>query len=85
MKKMADTPWSGEKVGGFFRALAWVFVLCATVAFSSVLYALYKEGFHGVAQIDGSMFGAVIAFYLFLVFLKVAVTGHAPQGWIPWR
>lgn len=82
---MTDAPWSGEKIGRFFRALAWVFVLCVIIAFTSVLYSLYKEGFHSFDQNDGSMFGAAVAFYLFLVFLKVSVTGHAPKGWIPWR
>ena len=85
MRKMTDAPWSGEKIGTFIRALAWIFVLCAIVAFSSFLYSQYKEGFHGFDQMGSSMFGAVAAFYLFLLFLKVAVTGHAPKGWIPWR
>ena len=85
MKKLTDAPWSGERVGRVIRALAWVFVLCAIVAFAGVLHSAYTEGFPGSYQMGGSMFSAVAAFYLFLVFLKVALTGHAPKSWIPWR
>lgn len=84
-RKTMDAPWSGERVRPFIRVLAWVFVLCAIVAFAGLLHALYKEGPPSFDQIGGSVFGAVAAFYLLLVFLKVAITGHAPKGWMPWR
>tara|TARA_B100001059_G_C17774915_1_gene550669 strand:+ start:792 stop:965 length:174 start_codon:yes stop_codon:yes gene_type:complete len=32
-----------------------------------------------------SVFGMLAAPYCFLLFLKVAVTGHASKSWIPWK
>jgi hypothetical protein len=80
-----DAPWTGERVRPFIRVLAWVFVLCAIVAFAGLLYALYKEGPPSSGRTGGSIFGTVAACYLLLVFLKVAITGRAPKGWMPWR
>lgn len=80
-----DAPWSGERVKPFIRVLAWIFVSCAVIAFAGSLYALYEEGPPSFDQMGGGVFGAIAALYLLLVFLKVAITGHAPRGWIPWR
>lgn len=80
-----DAPWSGERVNPIIRALAWIYVMCGIVAFAGVLYVLYLKGFPGFDIMNGSIFGIIAAFYLFLVFFKVAISGHAPRSWIPWR
>jgi len=80
-----DAPWSGEKIRPFIRALAWLFVLCAIVAFIGMLYTLYKEGPPNLNQVAGSALGTIATFYLLLLFTKVAITGRAPTGWAPWK
>lgn len=77
-------PWSGDKVSTFIRILAWFFVLCATFAIGGSIYFSYKDGLPKIEDFRG-LFGAVSGVYLYFVFLKVALSGKAPLGWIPWR
>ncbi len=81
-----EAPWNGEKVNMFMRCLAIIFVICALVAFSGLLFSLLEEGEIIFDSIElRTVIGMVSAPYCFLLFLKVAVTGHAPKSWIPWQ
>lgn len=81
-----EAPWNGEKVNLFIRSLAIIFIICALIAFSSLLFALFESGEITLNILDfRSVFGMLAAPYCFLLFLKVAVTGHAPKSWIPWK
>tara|TARA_R110002033_G_C3879539_1_gene237921 strand:- start:149 stop:397 length:249 start_codon:yes stop_codon:yes gene_type:complete len=81
-----EAPWNGEKVNFFIRSLAIIFIICALIAFSSLLFSLFESGEITLNILDfRSVFGMLAAPYCFLLFLKVAVTGHAPKSWIPWK
>ena len=81
-----DAPWNGEKVNLFIRSLAIIFVICALFAFGSLLYALFESDVSPFTDLDlRALFGMLAAPYCFLLFLKVAVTGHAPRTWLPWK
>jgi hypothetical protein len=88
--KAMQTPWNGEKVSGFVRALSWGFIACAIFAFGEAFYfgILKGEGFSiegGISDYLKLFFGLISACYIFLLFSKVALTGFAPKTWIPWR
>ena len=81
-----EAPRNGEKVSLFIRILAIIFIICGLIAFCSLLFALFERGnvnFDNLGFRD--VFGMLSAPYCFLLFLKVAVTGHAPKSWIPWK
>ncbi|MDP2486991.1 hypothetical protein [Pseudoalteromonas marina] len=81
-----EAPWNGEKVSLFIRILAIIFIICGLIAFCSLLFALFERGnvnFDNLSFRD--VFGILSVPYCFLLFLKVAVTGHAPKSWIPWK
>ncbi len=81
-----QAPWNGEKVNLFIRSLAIIFIICALIAFSSLLIAFFERGNVSFDNLDfRAVFGMLSAPYCFLLFLKVAVTGHAPKSWIPWK
>ena len=87
-----EAPWNGEKVNLFIRSLAIIFIICALIALialialSSLLFALFESGEITLNILDfRSVFVMLAAPYCFLLFLKVAVTGHAPKSWIPWN
>ncbi len=81
-----EAPWNGEKVNLFIRCLAILFVICALVVFCGLFFELLKEGEINIGRIDfRAVIGMVSAPYCFLLFLNVAVTGHAPTSWIPWK
>jgi Trk-type K+ transport system membrane component len=81
-----EAPWKGEKVTPFIRILAIIFIICGLFAFCSLLYAFFERGNVSSDNLDfRSLFGMLSAPYCFLLFLKVAVTGHAPKSWIPWK
>jgi len=81
-----EAPWNGEKVHLFIRSLAIIFVICALIAFSGLLFGLFDRGEINFNNLDfSSVIGMASAPYCFLLFLKVAVTGHAPKSWIPWK
>jgi hypothetical protein len=84
--KFMEAPWNGEKVNSFVRILAIIFIICGLFAFGSLLFALLEKGELTFSNIDFRMLiGILSAPYCFLLFLKVAVTGHAPKSWIPWK
>jgi len=79
-------PWNGEKVNLFIRYLVIIFIICALIAFSRFLFTLFDSGTTTLNILDfRSWFGMLSAPYCFLLFLKVAVPGHAPKSWIPWK
>lgn len=79
-------PWSDEKVSLFIRTLAIIFIICALIAFYSVLFAFFERGNISFDNLDFRyVFGMLSASYCFLLFLQVAVTGHARKSWIPWK
>ncbi|QOL24979.1 hypothetical protein LP316_11765 [Thalassotalea sp. LPB0316] len=77
-----NPPWNGEKVNLFIRLLAITFIVCALFAFN----ALIEKG--NLTTVGGDWRDYIaIAFtpYCFILFLKVAITGHAPKTWLPWK
>jgi len=81
-----EAPWNGEKVSLFIRILAKIFIICGLIAFCSLLFSFFERGNVSFDNLDfGAIFGMLSAPYCFLLFLKVAVTGHAPKSWIPWK
>jgi hypothetical protein len=85
-----NAPWKGEKVSGFIRALAWVFIACALIAIGGMSYFGFLKGEGllikgGIAEYLQFAFGFTSTCYIFLLFTKVALTGFAPRSWIPWR
>lgn len=84
MKELLEAPWSNQPVRPFVRFLAWIFVACDVLALSLVGYFSAKEGIpreHMLFVIGGL---ALILYALFL-FGRVALTGKAPSGWLPWK
>ncbi|GHF94463.1 hypothetical protein [Thalassotalea marina] len=75
-------PWHGEKVNLFIRLLAIVFILCALIAFRSLVE--HRDDIFIDADWRDYI-GLMFAPYVFLLFLKVAVTGYAPKTWLPWK
>jgi hypothetical protein len=84
MKELLQLPWSNQPVRPFVRWLAWVFVACDGVAISLVGYFSVREG---IAAQDVTFVLGTLALMLFflLLFGRVALTGTAPVGWVPWK
>jgi len=77
-------PWSNQRVGLIVRVLAWVFVLTALFAISSFTYFSIKEGIPD----DQTLESFAVAFgtlYITALFARVAISGRAPSGWLPWK
>ena len=77
-------PWSNQRVGLFVRVLAWVFVLTALFVISSSIYFAIKEGIPNDLRLEtiAVAFGTV---YITALFARVAISGRAPSGWLPWK
>jgi hypothetical protein len=81
-----EAPWSGEKVSLFIRVLAIIFIFCGLIVFCSLLFSFFERRNVSFDNLDfKNVFGMLSAIYCFLLFFKVAVTGHAPKSWIPWK
>lgn len=87
---MVKSLWSGERINPFVRALAWAFIICGILSFSSIIYLkilneeplIVKTNF---TEFVTQCFDFLVGLYIFSLFLKVAVTGFAPSSWLPWR
>jgi len=82
-KNLLKAPWSNQRVGLFFRLLAWVYILCGVFGISAAIFFSVKEGLpkeHALFFIV--MFAGLT--YSLLLFGYVAIKGRAPAGWLPW-
>jgi hypothetical protein len=84
LSELFKAPWANQSVGPFMRLLAWIFVSCALCALGIAAYVTVQEGLphENVIFTGGMLVGCT---YLAAVFARVAITGRAPSGWVPWR
>lgn len=77
-------PWSGQRVGKDVRAGAVFLSAC----FLFVVIDVLLQYIAGDNPLDLSIKNIVVTVlygYVATIFLRVALTGHSPKGWIPWR
>lgn len=78
-------PWAGEKVGYFIRGLAMLFILCAVYVCYLLLVNFPELVWESLPHHPVKILNMFTSPYIFLLFLRVAVTGHAPKSWVPWK
>jgi hypothetical protein len=77
-------PWSGQRVSIVARIGAWFLTLCflfATIYVTSPYIAGSKPLDLSIQDIAN----AVLFAYALALFSRVALTGRAPKGWVPWH
>ncbi len=82
-KQLFKVPWSNQKVGLLARVLAFLFVAFGLVSASAYVYLVIFAGL--IIEISAldiiTLIGIV---YMVLLFGRIALTGKAPKGWLPW-
>ena len=81
---MRAAPWSNQRVGIFIRILAWIYVLAAVFVVASVIYFTLKDGLPENLTL-GAIGFALLYLYMMMLFARVAISGKAPSGWLPWK
>jgi hypothetical protein len=81
---LLKAPWADQVVSPSVRVLAWIITACALFALSAAAYFTVLEGppKEYIWQTIGMLSGAI---YLTAVFIRVAISGRAPTGWLPWK
>jgi hypothetical protein len=77
-------PWSGQRVSLVVRLGAGFLSVCFLLA-AIYVASTYIEG---IKPIDLSLWdiaNVVLFVYALALFTRVALTGRAPKGWIPWE
>ena len=77
-------PWSGQRVSLAVRAGAGFFVIIGAVV-ALFLGSAYLTGGKALEVTLVDVAGALLAVYVSILFGRVAITGRAPRGWIPWQ
>lgn len=77
-------PWSGQRVSVITRIGGGFLTLCFALV-ALMVASPYAWG-HKALELSFSELAHVVLFgYLIILFGRVAVTGHAPKTWVPWR
>ncbi len=73
-------PWAHDTVRPGFRVLAWILFILSMTSFVLVsLMTIHNDG-------DIEWVGILLLILFFLLYMgRVAITGRAPAGWVPWR
>ena len=83
-KQLFKAPWSNQKVGLLARLLAFLFLAFGLFTVCTYAYLVIFEGLSiSISALDVVTVIAII--YMTLLFGRVALTGKAPKGWLPWR
>lgn len=81
---MKQAPWSGQKVAGLARCLAALVAAGGLFSLGAILFALSRDGPPQLHRGLGACMG-ILLFYYTALFSYVAIKGHAPPGWLPWK
>jgi len=81
---MRSAPWSNQKVGFFFRLLAYIFVMCGVFSIFAIIYWCITNKVPAHLLPLAAIMLLCIA-YDTCLFAFSALKGRAPSGWLPWR
>jgi hypothetical protein len=84
MTEIGQPLWSNQPVRPFVRFLAWVFISADALALCLVSYFSATEGV-GREQLTFTFGMVALMLYSLLLVGRVALTGKAPTGWVPWK
>jgi hypothetical protein len=83
-KDPGRAPWSGQRVSLVARIGAGFLVLCFLGA-AIYVAAPYVGGSRPIDPSLQEIASTVLFAYGIALFTRVAITGQAPGGWLPWK